>query len=57
MLTLSRMGVVILPPDPAFYLRPQSVNDLVEYVVSKVLVALGIDEELPSALQYGKGAE
>ena len=53
MLTLSRMGAVILPPDPAFYLMPQSVDDIVEYVVSKVLVALGVDTQLPSQLQYG----
>lgn len=53
MLTLARAGVVILPPDPAFYLKPQSVDDIVRFVVSRVLVALGIDEELPPDLQYG----
>ncbi len=53
MLTLSRMGAVILPPDPAFYLKPKGINDVVDYVVSKVLVSLGIDRELPTELQYG----
>ena len=53
MLTLSRMGAVVLPPDPAFYLKPESVDDVVKYVVSKVLVTLGIDDELPLDLQYG----
>ena len=53
MLTLSRMGAVILPPDPAFYLHPTSVNDIVKYVVNKVLVSLGIDEALPEEMQYG----
>ena len=53
MLTLSRMGAVILPPDPAFYLKPKGINDVVDYVVSKVLVSLGIDRELPAELQYG----
>ena len=52
MLTLSRMGAVILPPDPAFYLKPQSVDDIVKYVVNKVLVSLGIDEVLPDEMQY-----
>ena len=52
MLTLSRMGAVILPPDPAFYLNPQSVDDIARYVVGKVLVALGIDGELPEEMQY-----
>ena len=56
MLTLSRMGAVILPPDPAFYLRPASVDDIVDYVVNKVLVSLGIDDELPEGQQY-RGSE
>ncbi len=53
MLTLSRMGAVILPPDPAFYLKPETVEDVVRYVISKVLVALGIDGALPAEMQYG----
>ena len=52
MLTLSRMGAVVLPPEPAFYLKPQSVDDIVDFVVGRVLVALGIDETLPEELQY-----
>ena len=56
MLALSRMGAVVMPPDPAFYLKPQSVDDVVRYVVSKVLVALGIDREMPVEMQYGEGA-
>ena len=54
MLTLSRMGAVILPPDPAFYLNPTSVEDIVSYVVNKTLVSLGIDEALPEEMQYGR---
>ena len=56
MLTLSRMGAVILPPDPAFYLNPQSLDDVVRYIVGKVLVTLGVDRELPTDLQYGERA-
>ena len=52
MLTLSRMGAVILPPDPAFYLQPATVDDIVEYVVNKVLVSLGVDDALPEDQQY-----
>lgn len=55
MLKLSRMGAVILPPDPAFYLQPATVNDIVEYVVNKVLVSLGIDDALPENQQYRGG--
>jgi 4-hydroxy-3-polyprenylbenzoate decarboxylase len=52
MLTLSRMGVTILPPEPAFYLQPQSVEDISKFVVGRVLVALGVEDELPEDLQY-----
>ena len=55
MLTLSRMGAVILPPDPAFYLTPQSIDDVVNYVVGKIFVSLGIDQELPKDMRYGEG--
>ncbi len=52
MLTLSRLGAVILPPEPAFYLKPQSVGDIVRFVVSRVMVALNLDEDLPEEFQY-----
>jgi 4-hydroxy-3-polyprenylbenzoate decarboxylase len=52
MLTLSRMGATILPPEPAFYLRPQRTDDIVKFVVGRILVALGVEEELPRDLQY-----
>ena len=57
MLTLSRIGAVILPPEPAFYLKPQSVADIVEFVVGRILVALGIDDMLPQDLQYRDRAD
>ena len=52
MLTLSRMGAVVLPPDPAFYLNPKTVDDVIDYIVGKIVVALGLDQELPRKLQY-----
>lgn len=39
-------GAVILPACPAFYHKPESVEDLVNYVVGKVLDVLGIEHEL-----------
>lgn len=52
MLSLTRSGAVILPPEPAFYLRPQGVEDLARFVAERVLVALDVVEELPRDLQY-----
>nr|WP_323748156.1 non-oxidative hydroxyarylic acid decarboxylases subunit B [Catenulispora rubra] len=37
MLALSRMGVVVAPPVPAFYNRPGSVDDIIDHVVARVL--------------------
>ena len=37
MLKLSRMGVIILPPVPAFYHRPQTIDDLVNHTVMRIL--------------------
>jgi 4-hydroxy-3-polyprenylbenzoate decarboxylase len=43
MLKLSRMGAVVLPPMPAFYNHPQTVDDVVEHTVSRVLDQFGVD--------------
>ena len=42
MLKLSRMGVTILPPVPAFYNRPQTLDDMVNHVVMRTLDQFGI---------------
>jgi flavin prenyltransferase len=42
MLRLARMGVIILPPVPAFYNHPASIDDLVEHTVSRMLDHFGI---------------
>jgi len=44
--SLAEAGAVILPAAPAFYQRPQSLDDIVNFVVGKVLDVLGIDHEL-----------
>lgn len=43
MLKLSRMGVQILPPMPAFYNHPRTVDDIVDHTVSRVLDQFGLD--------------
>jgi 4-hydroxy-3-polyprenylbenzoate decarboxylase len=43
MLRLSRMGGIILPPVPAFYTRPKTLDDIVEQTVSRALDLFGID--------------
>ena len=46
LLKLSRTGAQVLPAMPAFYHRPQSVAELVDFVVGKILDNLGIDHAL-----------
>ncbi|MEI7815685.1 MAG: flavin prenyltransferase UbiX [Desulfuromonadales bacterium] len=46
MLKLSRTGARIIPAMPAFYSRPETVLDLVDFVVGKVMDQLGIENNL-----------
>lgn len=43
---LSEMGAVILPPMPAMYARPQSVDDVINHTVGKALDQFGVDHAL-----------
>jgi len=46
MAKLARAGAVILPPAPGFYGRPQSVADIVDFVVARVLDHLAVPHAL-----------
>ena len=46
MLKLSRAGAIILPANPGFYHHPQSAQDLVDFVVARVLDHLGVPHSL-----------
>ena len=46
MLKLARLGVSITPANPGFYHKPQSINDLVDFVVARVLDQLGVAQTL-----------
>ena len=46
MLKLTRMGARMVPAMPAFYHHPESVDDLVNFVVGKLLDALGVEHTL-----------
>jgi flavin prenyltransferase len=48
MLKLSRMGVVMLPPVPAFYNRPRTIDDIVNHTVQRALDQLGIHMDVVS---------
>jgi 4-hydroxy-3-polyprenylbenzoate decarboxylase len=52
MLRLSRAGAVILPPNPGFYHHPKSVEEMVDFVVARILDQLAV----PHALMQRWGA-
>jgi 4-hydroxy-3-polyprenylbenzoate decarboxylase len=46
MLTLKRAGAVILPASPGFYHKPESIDDLISFVVARILKAANIEQSL-----------
>ena len=46
MLKLARLGVVIMDANPAFYQNPQTIDDLVNFVVARILDHLDVDHDL-----------
>jgi 4-hydroxy-3-polyprenylbenzoate decarboxylase len=43
MLTLSRMGAMVMPPLPAFYNHPRTIDDIVDYTVARLLDQFGLE--------------
>lgn len=46
MLKLTRMGAVVVPASPGFYQRPQSVEEMVDFIVARLLAQLGFEQTL-----------
>ncbi len=49
---LSQMGVIIMPASPGFYHQPSTINDLVDFMVARVLDHLGIEQTLIAPWGY-----
>jgi 4-hydroxy-3-polyprenylbenzoate decarboxylase len=58
---LAETGAIIMPPVPAFYHRPKTLEDIIDQTIGKVLDALGIEHDLfqrcAGLLQGGKSVE
>lgn len=52
MLKLARLGVTIMPAAPGFYHQPQSIDDLVDFVVARVLDHLQLEQQLQPRWGY-----
>jgi 4-hydroxy-3-polyprenylbenzoate decarboxylase len=53
MLRLAQAGAIIMPANPGFYFRPQSVDEVVDFMVARVLDHLGVEHQLSS--RWGDG--
>ena len=54
MLAVTEMGGIVMPPVPAFYIRPTSIADLVDHTVGRALDLFGL--KLPSLPRWGEGS-
>ncbi len=46
MLRLAKMGTLILPANPGFYHHPQNLNDMIDFIVARILDHLEIEHDL-----------
>ena len=56
MIAVTEMGGIVLPPLPAFYPRPESIDDLVDHTVARVLDLFGIEVSQPARWQGFRAA-
>ncbi|HET8791754.1 MAG TPA: flavin prenyltransferase UbiX [Modicisalibacter sp.] len=57
MLSLTRMGAVILPAAPGFYHRPTSIEAMIDFIVARILNQLGIEHRLTPRWGEAQGLE
>jgi flavin prenyltransferase len=55
MLRVTQAGAVVLPASPGFYHRPERIDQLVDFVVARVLSQLGLDHDLGPRWLSGEG--
>ena len=55
MVRLTRAGAVVMPAAPGFYHRPQSIDDLVDFIAARVLDHLGIEHSVGRRWKSGEG--
>jgi flavin prenyltransferase len=46
MLKLTQLGAVIIPASPGFYMQPQTINELIDFIVARIMDQLGIEQDL-----------
>jgi len=46
MLKLTQLGALVIPASPGFYMQPQTINELIDFIVARILDQLGIEQDL-----------
>jgi 4-hydroxy-3-polyprenylbenzoate decarboxylase len=46
MLQVTQNGAIVMPPVPALYIKPKSIDDIIDHTVGRVLDLLGLDTDL-----------
>jgi flavin prenyltransferase len=46
MTQVTEMGAIVMPPVPAFYIKPQSIDDIIDHTVGRALDLFGIENDL-----------
>jgi len=46
MLSLTQMGAMIVPPSPAFYQKPKTMEDMIDFITGRILESLNIEHDL-----------
>jgi flavin prenyltransferase len=54
MLRVTRAGAVVLPASPGFYHRPRTVDDLIDFVVARILSHVGVDHAIGPRWRSGE---
>jgi 4-hydroxy-3-polyprenylbenzoate decarboxylase len=54
MLRLTQAGALVLPASPGFYHRPQSVAELIDFVVGRVVAQLGVEQQIGPRWRSGE---
>jgi 4-hydroxy-3-polyprenylbenzoate decarboxylase len=56
MLRLTNAGAIVLPASPGYYHRPQTIDELIDFIVGRIVAQLGIDVRIGPRWQAGETA-
>ena len=46
MLKLAKLGVIIFPPIPSYYIKPENIEELIEFTIGRILDQIGVESNI-----------